>query len=57
MKKKLIFMIQGYYEAGSKDMKLLAYKLRNQQADNTINKICPQTNKIQHQLEEIQHSF
>ena len=42
MKKKLIFLKQGYYEAGSKAMKLLAYKLRKQQANNTVNKIrCP----------------
>lgn len=55
VKKKLLFLKQGYYEAGSKAMKLLAYKLRKQQADITINKIwCSRTiNK----LEKIQHSF
>ncbi len=58
VKKKLVFLKQGYYEAGSKAMKLLSYKLRKQQADATINKIrCPQTNKVQHRLDQIQESF
>ena len=37
VKKKLVFLKQGYYEAGSKAMTLLSYKLRKQQADTTIN--------------------
>lgn len=46
VKKKLVFLKQRHYEAGSKAMKLLSYKLRKQQADATINKIrCPQTKK------------
>lgn len=58
VKKKLVFLKQGYYEAVSKAMKLLAYKLRKQQADNTINKIrSSQTKEIQYKLYEIQHSF
>ncbi len=58
VKKKLVFLKQGHYEAGSKAMKLLSYKLRKQQADATINKIrCPQTKKIQYRLDQIQQSF
>lgn len=46
VKKKLVLLKQRHYEAGSKAMKLLSYKLRKQQADATINKIrCPQTKK------------
>ena len=44
VKNKLVFLKEGYYEAGSKAMKLLSYKLRKQQADATVNKItCPHT--------------
>lgn len=39
IQKKLIFTGHKYYEGGSKYTKLLAYKLRKQQADNTIYKI------------------
>ncbi len=36
IQKKFIFLKQRYYEVGGKAMKLLAYKLKKQQADNTI---------------------
>lgn len=43
---------------GSKPMKLLAYRFRKQQADNTIYKISNlKTKIIQHIVEEIQQSF
>uniref|UniRef100_A0A671WUY0 Reverse transcriptase domain-containing protein n=1 Tax=Sparus aurata TaxID=8175 RepID=A0A671WUY0_SPAAU len=58
VKKKLVFLKQGYYEAGSKAMKLLSYKLRKQQADATINKIrCPHTKQIHNRVGQIQQSF
>lgn len=34
--KKLIFLKQKYYEVGGKSAKLPAYKLKKQQAENTI---------------------
>lgn len=56
--KKLIFLKQRYYEAGSKSTKLLSYRLRKEQADNSIYKICnPQTKVIQHGIADIQRSF
>uniref|UniRef100_A0A3P9LA26 Reverse transcriptase domain-containing protein n=1 Tax=Oryzias latipes TaxID=8090 RepID=A0A3P9LA26_ORYLA len=58
VKKKLVFLKQGYYEAGSKAMKLLAYKLRKQQKDNTITKIRhSRTEEIQYKPEDIQNCF
>ena len=47
IKKNLIFLRQRYYEAGGKSARLLAYKLKKQQAGNTIHKIRdPTTNSI-----------
>lgn len=47
IKKKLIFLKQRHYEAGGKSAKLLGYKLKKQQAENTIYKIKdPTTNSI-----------
>ena len=58
VKKKLVFLKQGYYEAGSKAMKLLSNKLRKQQADATINKIrYPHAKQIHHRVDQIQQSF
>ena len=58
IQKKFIFLKQRYYEVGGKAMKLLAYKLKKQQADNTISKIKnPDSGEIEHRLEKIQQSF
>lgn len=47
VEKKLRFLKQRYYEAGSKATKLLAWRLRKQPAQNTIFKIKdPKTKKI-----------
>ena len=47
IQKKLIFLKQRYYEAGGKSTKLLAYRLKKQQAENTIFKIKdPTTNSV-----------
>ena len=49
IKKTTIFVKQRYYDAGGKSAKLLAYKLKKQQAKNTIHKInSPKTNCIQY---------
>lgn len=46
IEKNLIFLKQRYYEAGSRSLKLLSYRLRKQQVDNTIYKIIdPKTKK------------
>lgn len=58
IQKKLIFTKQKYYEGGGKASKLLAYRLKKQQAENSINKIRnPITNSIQYKLKEIQNCF
>lgn len=55
---KFIFLKQRYYEVGGKAMKLLAYKLKKQQADNTIPKIRnPESGEVEHRLGKIQQSF
>lgn len=56
--KKLLYTKQKYYEGGSKYSKVLAYKLRRQQADNTIYKIRdPKTKNIHNQIKEIKNCF
>ena len=56
--KKMRFVKQKYYETGSKAMKLLAWRLRKQQADRSIYKIRnPRSNRMCHNQEEIQESF
>ena len=58
IQKKMMYTKQKYYEGGSKYTKLLAYKLRKQQADNTIYKITdPNTKVTHHGLEEIKKCF
>ena len=58
IQKKMMYTKQKYYEGGSKYTKLLAYKLRKQQADNTIYKITDPNTKVTHQgLEEIKQCF
>ena len=58
IKKSLLFTRQRYYEAGGKSMRLLAYRLRKQQADNTILRIRnPETGQIENSLEKIKESF
>lgn len=55
---KLLFLKQRYYEVGGKAMKLLAYKLKKQQADNTISKIRnPDSGAIEHRQGKIQQCF
>ena len=58
IQKKIIFLKQKNYEVGGKSAKLLAYKLRKQQADNTIYKIKnPKTKVIENQIGKIQECF
>lgn len=58
IQKKLLFTKQKYYEAGSKSQKLLAFKLRKQQADRTIHKIHnPLTKSLETGLENIHKCF
>lgn len=58
IERKLRLMKQRHYEAGSKASKLLAWRLRKQEAENTIHKIRdPLTNKITTKLKGIQKAF
>ena len=58
IEKKMIFTKQRYYESGSKFSKLLARKLKQQQADNTIYKIRdPDSKNIVYKQSDIQRSF
>lgn len=58
IEKNIRFMKQRYYEAGPKAAKLLAWRLRRQQAENTIHRIRDQnTNKIISNLDGIQKVF
>lgn len=58
IEKKIMFSKQKYYENGSKFMKILAWKLKKQQADQTIYKVKdPITNTIQTKQENIHDTF
>ena len=58
IEKKMIFLQQRCYVAGGKTAKLLAYKLKKQEAENTINKIRDlKTYSIQYNKKDIQQSF
>lgn len=58
IEKKLKYLKQRYYEAGPKASKLLAWRLRKQQAETTIHRIKnPQTNKVTTKLEGVQKAF
>lgn len=58
VEKNIRFMKQSYNEAGPRAAKLLAWRLRKQQAENTIHKIRdPTTNKITNNLDGIQKAF
>lgn len=58
IKKKLTYMKQRWYEAGPRASKLLSWKLRKQQGENTIYKVRdPKTDKMTTKLEEIQRAF
>lgn len=58
LEKNIRFMKQRYYKAGPRAAKLLAWRLRKQQAENTIHKIRdPTTNKITNNLDGIQKAF
>lgn len=55
---KLMYMKQKYYEVGSKSAKLLAYKLKKQQANNSVYKIRDlQTKETVHKTEDTHKSF
>lgn len=58
IEKNLRFTKQRYYEADSKASKLLAWRLRKQQSENTVYKIRdPATKKVTYKLEGIQKAF
>ncbi|CAI5636845.1 unnamed protein product [Oreochromis niloticus] len=58
VEKKLRFLKQDYYENGPKAARLLARRLRQQQAANTIHKIRdPSTNNLQYSQEAIEETF
>lgn len=58
LRKKLTILKQKYYETGSKSAKLLAYKLKKQQTENTVHKIRdPITNCTHSKIKDIQRTF
>lgn len=58
IEKQIKFTKQRYYETGPKAMKLLSWRIRKQQAKNTISKIRnPKTQNICSELKGIQQSF
>ena len=58
IEKKARFLKQSYYESGSKAARLLARRLRKQQASNTIHRTRdPQTNQLLYEPDEIERIF
>ena len=58
IEKKLRFVKQDYYEMGSKATKLLARRIRKQQATNTIHKIRDHhSGQLKYNAEEIENTF
>lgn len=58
IQKKLTFLKQRYNEVGSKAAKILAYRLRKQQAERVIHKIKdPTTKRMTHKFQDIFDSF
>ena len=58
IQKKLIITKQKYYEGGGKASKMLAFKLKKQQAVNSIHKIRNPLTKVEHtKLKDIQSCF
>ena len=58
VEKNLRFTKQIYYEAASKASKLIAWRLRKQQSENTVYKIRDTTTKkVTYKLEGIQKAF
>ncbi len=51
-----MYLKQSYYEAGSKSAKLLAYRLKRQQANNNIYKT-EHNKKLRYKTEDIQSCF
>ena len=55
---KARYLKQNYYELGPKDAKLLARRLRQQQAGITVNKLRdPNANQIKYEPKEIEGMF
>lgn len=58
IQKKMLFTKQKYYEIGSKSTKLLAYKLKKQQAKNSIYGVRdPHNGTVRYKTEDIQKCF
>lgn len=58
LQKKIIFLKQRYYEVGSKSAKILAYKLRKQQAERVEHKSKdPITKQMKHEFQDIHSCF
>lgn len=58
IQKKIAFLKQRYYEAGNKAAKILAYKLRKQQAERVVHKIKdPTTKQLKHKFQDILDTF
>uniref|UniRef100_A0A3B1K1Q0 Reverse transcriptase domain-containing protein n=1 Tax=Astyanax mexicanus TaxID=7994 RepID=A0A3B1K1Q0_ASTMX len=58
VEKNIRFMKQRYYEAGPRATKLLAWRLRKQQAENAVHRIKdPTTNKILNNPDDIEKTF
>lgn len=58
IQKKLIFLKQNYYEVGNKSAKILAYKLKKQQAERVVYKITdPITKQIKLDFQDIHSCF
>lgn len=57
IQKNILFTKQRYYEIGNKSTKLLAYKLKKQQARNNIYGIRDPKNNVKYKTEDIQKCF
>lgn len=58
VEKRAKLIKQNFYENGPKSKKLLAWRIRKQQAERFIHKVRdPRTNEMYHNLEDIQNTF